>query len=102
MNFENLPAGENVPYDINVVIQIPSHGSPVQYRVDKDSGTLIMNSFTATTMFYPCKYGFMPHIQSDHGDALNSSGKWENLEGWVWGKAARQGILDRILRYNSL
>lgn len=101
MNFDNLPAGENVSYDIiNMVIQIPSHGSPVQYRVDKDSGTLTMDSFMVTAMF-SCNYGFMPHTQSVDGDALNSD-KWVNVEGWAGGEQAEQGILGSIHRYNSL
>lgn len=102
MNFDNLPANENIPYDIiNMLIQIPSHGSPVPYRVDKGSGTLTRDSFMVTAMFYPSNYGFMPHTLSVDGDALNSD-KWANVEGWVGGEQAEQGILDSIHRYNSL
>lgn len=71
MNLENLPLGENVPHDINVVIEIPSHGSPVKYEVDKESGTLTVDRFMGTAMFYPCNYGFMPHTLSDDGDAVD-------------------------------
>ena len=102
MNFDNLPAGENIPYDIiNMLIQIPSHGSPLQYRVDKVSGILTMDSFMVTAMFYPCNYGFMPHTLSVDCDALNSD-KWANVEGWAGSKQAEQGIFDSIHRYNSL
>ncbi|MFW2371992.1 MAG: inorganic diphosphatase [Gammaproteobacteria bacterium] len=71
MNLDNLPLGENVPHDINVVIEIPSHGSPVKYEVDKDSGTLTVDRFMGTAMFYPCNYGFMPHTLSDDGDPVD-------------------------------
>ena len=71
MNLDNLPLGEDVPRDINVVIEIPSHGSPVKYEVEKDSGTLMVDRFMGTAMFYPCNYGFMPHTLSQDGDAVD-------------------------------
>ena len=71
MNLDNLPHGEDVPNDINVVIEIPSHGSPVKYEVDKDSGTLTVDRFMGTAMFYPCNYGFMPHTLSEDGDPVD-------------------------------
>ncbi|HEY9201010.1 MAG TPA: inorganic diphosphatase [Gammaproteobacteria bacterium] len=71
MNLENLSVGENVPTDINVVIEIPAHGSPVKYEVEKDSGTLMVDRFMGTAMFYPCNYGFMPHTLSEDGDPVD-------------------------------
>lgn len=71
MNLDNLPLGENVPSDINVVIEIPSHGSPVKYEVEKDSGTLMVDRFMGTAMFYPCNYGFLPHTLSEDGDPVD-------------------------------
>ena len=71
MNLENLPLGEDVPSDINVVIEIPSHGSPVKYEVEKDSGTLMVDRFMGTAMFYPCNYGFLPHTLSEDGDPVD-------------------------------
>ncbi len=71
MNLDNLPLGENVPSDINVVIEIPAHGSPVKYEVEKDSGTLMVDRFMGTAMFYPCNYGFMPHTLSEDGDPVD-------------------------------
>jgi len=71
MNLDNLPLGEDVPNDINVVIEIPSHGSPVKYEVEKDSGTLMVDRFMGTAMFYPCNYGFLPHTLSEDGDPVD-------------------------------
>jgi len=71
MNLDNLPLGENVPHDINVVIEIPSHGSPVKYEVEKDSGMLVVDRFMGTAMFYPCNYGFLPHTLSEDGDPVD-------------------------------
>ncbi|HED32997.1 MAG TPA: inorganic diphosphatase [Gammaproteobacteria bacterium] len=71
MNLDNLPMGVDVPRDINVVVEIPSHGSPVKYEVDKDSGTLVVDRFMGTAMFYPCNYGFLPHTLSEDGDPVD-------------------------------
>jgi len=71
MNLDNLPLGDDVPRDINVVIEIPSHGSPVKYEVEKDSGTLVVDRFMGTAMFYPCNYGFLPHTLSEDGDPVD-------------------------------
>ncbi len=71
MNLDNLPLGEDVPRDINVVIEIPAHGPPVKYEVEKDSGTLMVDRFMGTAMFYPCNYGFLPHTLSEDGDPVD-------------------------------
>lgn len=71
MNLENLPLGDDVPNDINVVIEIPSHGPPVKYEIDKDSGMLQVDRFMGTAMFYPCNYGFIPHTLSEDGDPVD-------------------------------
>jgi len=71
MNLNNLPLGIDVPRDINVVIEIPAHGSPVKYEVEKDSGTLMVDRFMGTAMYYPCNYGFLPHTLSDDGDPVD-------------------------------
>jgi inorganic pyrophosphatase len=71
MLLDNIPAGKNVPEDINVVIEIPAQGAPVKYEIDKDSGALVVDRFMATAMFYPCNYGFIPHTLSDDGDPVD-------------------------------
>lgn len=71
MNLDNLSPGKNLPEEVNVVIEIPSHGSPVKYELDKDSGALIVDRFLTAPMFYPCNYGFVPHTLSDDGDPVD-------------------------------
>lgn len=71
MNLDNLPHGEHLPHDINVVIEIPSQGSPVTYEVDKDSGKLTIDCFLGTAMFYPCNDGLMSHTLADDGDPVH-------------------------------
>ncbi|OGT36892.1 MAG: inorganic pyrophosphatase [Gammaproteobacteria bacterium RIFCSPHIGHO2_12_FULL_37_14] len=71
MRLEHLPAGLNIPEDINVVIEIPSNSSPIKYEVDKESGMVMVDRFLGTSMFYPCEYGFVPHTLSEDGDPLD-------------------------------
>ncbi len=71
MNLHAIPAGENVPTDINVVIEIPGGaggGGPVKYEIDKDSGAVVVDRIVRTPMFYPCSYGFIPNSLHDDGD----------------------------------
>jgi inorganic pyrophosphatase len=71
MQIDHIPAGKNVPEDINVIIEIPAQGAPVKYEIDKESGALVVDRFMATAMFYPCNYGFIPHTLSEDGDPVD-------------------------------
>lgn len=71
MGFESLQAGERVPDEFNVVIEIPSNSSPVKYEVDKSTGMIKVDRFLATAMFYPCEYGFIPKTLSEDGDPVD-------------------------------
>ncbi len=71
MNFDKLSPGKDVPNEINVVVEIPAHGSPVKYEFDKDSGAIVVDRFMNTAMYYPCNYGFVPHTLSDDGDPVD-------------------------------
>jgi inorganic pyrophosphatase len=71
MGLENLQTGKHVPDDINVVIEISSHSSPIKYEVDKESGLVMVDRFLGTAMHYPCEYGFVPHTLSEDGDPVD-------------------------------
>ncbi len=71
MNLEQIPAGKDVPDDINVIIEIPAQSSPVKYELDKESGAMVVDRFMATAMFYPANYGFVPHTLSEDGDPVD-------------------------------
>ncbi|MBN2689375.1 MAG: inorganic diphosphatase [Gammaproteobacteria bacterium] len=71
MENNKLTPGKNVPYEINVVIEIPAYSPPVKYEVDKDTGALFVNRFMATAMRYPCNYGYIPGTLADDGDPLD-------------------------------
>jgi len=59
------------PDTINVIIEIPAHSDPVKYEMDKENGTLRVNRFMATAMFYPCNYGYIPKTCANDGDPLD-------------------------------
>jgi len=71
MDIGNIPAGDNVPDSVNVVIEISYDQVPVKYEYDYDSGTLKVDRFIGTPMRYPGNYGFIPHTLSDDGDAVD-------------------------------
>jgi inorganic pyrophosphatase len=71
MGLEQVPAGKQVPDDINVIIEIPSNSSPIKYEVDKDSGLVMVDRFLGTSMVYPCEYGFVPNTLSEDGDPVD-------------------------------
>ena len=68
MSLDRVPAGKDVPNDCNVVIEIPMHGAPIKYEVDKDTGAVFVDRFMSTAMHYPCNYGYIPHTLCDDGD----------------------------------
>jgi len=37
MSFADVPAGKNIPHEINVIIEIPAFAPPIKYEIDKDT-----------------------------------------------------------------
>ena len=71
MGLMNVEAGRDVPRDINVIIEIPAHSEPIKYEVDKDTGAIFVDRFMATSMRYPCDYGYIPQTLSLDGDPVD-------------------------------
>lgn len=71
MSLSNVPAGKNLPEEVNVIIEIPANADPIKYEVDKDTGTVWVDRFMATPMFYPCNYGFVNETLSLDGDPVD-------------------------------
>lgn len=69
--YKQIPAGQTVPSDCNVIIEIPAHSEPVKYEVDKESGALMVDRFMTGTMRYPCDYGYIPNTLSEDGDPVD-------------------------------
>jgi inorganic pyrophosphatase len=68
MNLDRVSSGTDVPHDCNVIIEIPMHGDPIKYEVDKDTGAVFVDRFMSTAMHYPCNYGYIPRTLSGDGD----------------------------------
>ncbi|MCV6604419.1 MAG: inorganic diphosphatase [Porticoccaceae bacterium] len=71
MSYNRIPAGNDLPNDINVVIEIPANHDPIKYEIEKDSDALFVDRFVATPMFYPANYGYIPDTLSEDGDPLD-------------------------------
>lgn len=71
MNLDRVCTGNDVPNEVNVIIEIPAHADPVKYELDKDTGAMFVDRFMSTAMHYPCNYGYVPHTLSKDGDPVD-------------------------------
>lgn len=71
MSVTHIPVGNDVPHDINVLIEIPRNGEAIKYEVDKDSGMILVDRVLNTAFRYPCNYGFVPHTLCGDGDPVD-------------------------------
>ena len=67
----HLSAGDDVPNQVNVVIEIP-RGSDVKYEIDEKTGYVFVDRFLYTSTHYPFNYGFIPQTKGDDGDPLDA------------------------------
>jgi Inorganic pyrophosphatase len=71
MSLDRVPAGDKLPDEFNVVIEIPMNADPVKYEVDKETGAVFVDRFMLTAMHYPCNYGYIPQTLSEDGDPVD-------------------------------
>lgn len=71
MCYDKVSPGDHLPDYFNVIIEIPTQADPVKYEVDKTSGALFVDRFMATSMHYPCNYGYIPKTLCEDGDPLD-------------------------------
>lgn len=71
MDLSKIAVGKDVPNNVNVMIENTMGGTPVKYEIDKASGTLFVDRFVHTAMFYPANYGFIPGTLGGDGDPLD-------------------------------
>ncbi len=71
MNIDLIPAGDNPPHSVNVLIEVPIGGEPVKYEFDKASGAIFVDRILHTPMRYPANYGFIPQTLCGDGDPLD-------------------------------
>ncbi len=53
MNIDAVPIGDQPPFDVNVIIEVPVGGEPIKYEMDKASGALFVDRYLYTPMRYP-------------------------------------------------
>ncbi len=71
MNLDRVSSGNDVPNDVNVIIEIPMHAEPIKYEMEKSTGAMFVDRFMSTAMHYPCNYGYVPHTLSGDGDPVD-------------------------------
>ena len=71
MSLNSVSPGKNVPGEFNVIIEIPMNSDPIKYEVDKATGTLFVDRFMTTAMYYPTNYGYVPQTLSGDGDPVD-------------------------------
>jgi inorganic pyrophosphatase len=65
--FHQIPAGENLPREINVLIEI-SKNSRVKYEMNKKFGIVEVDRILHTPMPYPFSYGLIPQTWNEYDD----------------------------------
>jgi inorganic pyrophosphatase len=71
MSVNDVPAGNRLPHEFNVVIEIPMNADPIKYEVDKASGAIFVDRFMMTAMHYPSNYGYVPQTIADDNDPVD-------------------------------
>ncbi len=71
MDISKVTAGDKVPHEFNVVIEIPMNADPIKYEIDKESGAVFVDRFMMTAMHYPANYGYVPQTIADDGDPVD-------------------------------
>jgi inorganic pyrophosphatase len=71
MSLHDVPVGNDVPDDVNVIIEIPMNSPAVKYEVDKKSGAIYLDRMLKSAMHYPCNYGYIPHTICGDGDPVD-------------------------------
>ena len=65
-----IQTGQNVPEDINVVIEISSKSDPIKYEYQETG--MYVDRFLSVAMYFPFEYGFIPQTLSKDGDPLDA------------------------------
>ena len=68
--WHDISAGNSVPEEVNVVIEIP-RGSRNKYELDKDTGLFKFDRLLYSAVYYPGDYGFVPRTLADDDDPID-------------------------------
>ena len=67
---KDIPAGDNVPDEINVIVEIPK-GSRNKYEFDEKTGLMALDRVLYSSVYFPFDYGAMPQTLSEDNDPLD-------------------------------
>lgn len=71
MNFiHDIPLGEKVPQEFNVIVETP-RGCANKYEVDKATGLIKLDRVQYSAVYYPFDYGFAPGTHWHDNDPLD-------------------------------
>ena len=70
VNYYQLPLGENVPHEVNAIIEIPK-GSRNKYEYDVNLGVFMLDRVLSSPMVYAADYGFLPQTLAGDGDPVD-------------------------------
>ena len=68
--WHEVSKGENIPNEINVIIEIPKN-SPNKYEIDKETGLISLDRANYSSAPYPFDYGFVPQTLWEDNDPLD-------------------------------
>lgn len=68
--WHEVSKGENIPNEINVIIEIPKN-SPNKYEIDKETGLISLDRANYSSATYPFDYGFVPQTLWEDNDPLD-------------------------------
>lgn len=71
MGLGAVTAGNNLPDEINVIIEISMNADPIKYEIDKDTGAVFVDRMLGTAMHYPCNYGYVNNTLCGDGDPID-------------------------------
>ncbi|WP_044409811.1 inorganic diphosphatase [Thiomicrospira microaerophila] len=71
MGYAAVSAGQDLPNDINVIIEISAFASPIKYEVDKDTDLVWVDRLQGATMAYPANYGYINQTLANDGDPVD-------------------------------
>jgi len=64
--FHLIPAGDHLPYEVNVIVEI-AEGSRVKYEFEKKyGGVIFVDRFLHTPIPYPFSYGLIPQTWNEY------------------------------------
>ncbi|MBE0494325.1 MAG: inorganic diphosphatase [Thiomicrospira sp.] len=71
MGYAAVTAGQELPNDINVIIEISAFAPPIKYEVDKDTDLVWVDRLQGATMSYPANYGYINQTLANDGDPVD-------------------------------